>query len=65
MRAVFGVDLEFLLQREAGGSVIPPGTIPSFVEKSLLEVEARGLTEVGICKQCCSIMLFLTIHGLF
>jgi hypothetical protein len=50
MRAVFGVELEFLLQREAGGSAIPPGTIPSFLEKCLLEVEARGLTEVGICK---------------
>jgi hypothetical protein len=50
MRAVFGVELEFLLQRESGGSAIPPGTIPSFLEKCLLEVEARGLTEVGICK---------------
>ena len=58
MRAVFGVDLEFLLQREAGGSTIPPGTIPSFVEKSLLEVETRGLTEVGICKQFCPVSLF-------
>jgi len=47
-RAVFGVDLEFLLQREAGGSAVPPGAIPSFLEKCLLEVEARGLTEVGI-----------------
>ncbi|KAI0263829.1 hypothetical protein BC834DRAFT_971183 [Gloeopeniophorella convolvens] len=46
--AVFGVDLEFLLQREAGGAAIPLGAIPSFLEKCLLEVEARGLTEVGI-----------------
>jgi len=46
--AVFGVDLEFLLQREAGGSAVPPGAIPSFLEKCLQEVEARGLTEVGI-----------------
>jgi len=37
-----------LLKREAGGSAILPGTIPSFLEKCLLEVEARGLTEVGI-----------------
>jgi hypothetical protein len=51
--AVFGVELEFLLQREAGGNPVPPGTIPSFLEKCLLEVEARGLTEVGICKQPC------------
>jgi GTPase-activating protein BEM2 len=47
---VFGVDLEFLLQREAGGCAIPPGTIPLLLEKCLLEVESRGLTEVGICK---------------
>ncbi|KAI0302327.1 hypothetical protein B0F90DRAFT_1713968 [Multifurca ochricompacta] len=46
--AVFGVDLDFLLQREAGASAVPPGAIPSFLEKCLLEVEARGLTEVGI-----------------
>ncbi|KAH8994411.1 hypothetical protein EDB92DRAFT_274843 [Lactarius akahatsu] len=46
--AVFGVELEFLLQREAGGAPVPPGVIPSFLEKCLLEVEARGLTEVGI-----------------
>lgn len=46
--AVFGVELEFLLQREAGGTPVPPGTIPSILEKCLQEVEARGLTEVGI-----------------
>jgi len=59
LRTDFGVDLEFLLQREAGGSAIPLGTIPSIIEKCLLEVEARGLTEVGICKQRCSRLLFL------
>ncbi|KAI9507994.1 hypothetical protein F5148DRAFT_1200141 [Russula earlei] len=46
--AVFGVDLEFLLQREARGSGVPSGTIPSIIEKCLQEVETRGLTEVGI-----------------
>jgi len=46
--AVFGVELEFLLQRESGGNPVPPGTVPSFLEKCLLEVETRGLTEVGI-----------------
>ncbi|THH20488.1 hypothetical protein EW146_g880 [Bondarzewia mesenterica] len=46
--ALFGVDLEFLLRREANGSTVPPGAIPSAIERCLLEVEARGLSEVGI-----------------
>ncbi|KAF8655891.1 hypothetical protein AX16_002876 [Volvariella volvacea WC 439] len=47
-KAVFGVELDFLLQREAGGSEVPPGTIPRIIEQCLAEVESRGLTEVGI-----------------
>jgi len=46
--AVFGVDLEFLLQREAGGQAVQPGTLPSIIEQCLMEVETRGLKEVGI-----------------
>ena len=47
---VFGVELEFLLEREADGEEILPGTVPSVIESCLLEVEARGLSEVGICE---------------
>ncbi|KAF9262581.1 hypothetical protein L218DRAFT_980441 [Marasmius fiardii PR-910] len=46
--AVFGVDLDFLLEREANGGSVAPGTIPSVLQRCLGEVEARGLTEVGI-----------------
>ncbi|KAG7091393.1 hypothetical protein E1B28_010431 [Marasmius oreades] len=46
--AVFGVDLNFLLEREANGGSVAPGTIPSVVQRCLVEVESRGLTEVGI-----------------
>jgi len=46
---VFGVELEFLLRREADSEEITPGTIPMIIEKFLSEIEARGLTEVGIC----------------
>ncbi|KAJ7591782.1 rho GTPase activating protein 22 [Mycena floridula] len=46
--AVFGVELNFLLERETGGQEIEPGTIPSIMERCLIEVEARGLSEVGI-----------------
>ncbi|KAI6115749.1 hypothetical protein EDD16DRAFT_1863761, partial [Pisolithus croceorrhizus] len=46
--AVFGVELEFLLQREAGGANVEPGTIPSVIRRCLYEVETRGLSEVGI-----------------
>ncbi|KAI1790396.1 hypothetical protein LXA43DRAFT_891223 [Ganoderma leucocontextum] len=46
--AVFGVELAFLLQREATGGDVQPGTIPSVVERLIGEVETRGLMEVGI-----------------
>ncbi|KAI0352013.1 hypothetical protein OH77DRAFT_829733 [Trametes cingulata] len=46
--AVFGVDLEFLLRREAPDGEVQPGAIPSVVERLINEVERRGLTEVGI-----------------
>ncbi|KAI6007556.1 rho GTPase activating protein 22 [Pisolithus orientalis] len=46
--AVFGVELDFLLQREAGGADVEPGTIPSVIRRCLYEVESRGLSEVGI-----------------
>ncbi|KAJ7747010.1 rho GTPase activating protein 22 [Mycena metata] len=46
--AVFGVDLDVLLRREVGSAEIPPGTIPSVIERLLSEIETRGLTEVGI-----------------
>ncbi|KAJ3512365.1 hypothetical protein NLJ89_g3558 [Agrocybe chaxingu] len=47
-KAVFGVELEFLLRREAGGDEIPPGTVPLIIEQCLAEIESRGLSEVGI-----------------
>ncbi|KAH9485798.1 Rho GTPase-activating protein 21 [Psilocybe cubensis] len=47
-KAVFGVELEFLLRREAGSDHIPPGTVPVIIEQCLSAVEARGLMEVGI-----------------
>jgi hypothetical protein len=47
--AVFGVDLEVLLRREAAGGELPPGAVPAFIERCLQEVETRGLGEVGIC----------------
>ncbi|KAG5644301.1 hypothetical protein DXG03_008719 [Asterophora parasitica] len=46
--AVFGVELEFLLQREAGNQPVEFGAIPFVIEQCLSEVEIRGLTEVGI-----------------
>lgn len=46
--AVFGVELEFLLQREAGGADMEPGIVPSVISRCLYEVEQRGLSEVGI-----------------
>ncbi len=49
---VFGVDLDFLLQREAPNGEIQPGAIPAFLERLIDEVERRGLTEVGICMSC-------------
>jgi len=50
MLLVFGVDLVQLLQREQESEYIPPGTVPIIIEQCLAEVEGRGLTEVGICK---------------
>lgn len=47
-RAVFGVELQYLLQREAGGGPVPPGTVPIIIDQCLSEVESRGLSEVGI-----------------
>ena len=49
MCSVFGVELNFLLRREAEDGDILPGAIPSVVERCLSEVESRGLSEVGIC----------------
>jgi GTPase-activating protein BEM2 len=46
---VFGVDLQFLLIREANNDGVQPGSIPSVIERCLQEIEDRGLTEVGIC----------------
>jgi len=46
---VFGVELEFLLRREAKSDDIPQGTVPIIIEQCLCEVESRGLSEVGIC----------------
>ncbi|KAG1740823.1 uncharacterized protein EDB91DRAFT_1053018 [Suillus paluster] len=47
-RAVFGVELDFLLEREAGGVQPEIGSIPSVMQTCLSEVEFRGLDEVGI-----------------
>lgn len=47
---MFGVELEFLLQREAGGGLVSPGTVPVIIDQCLSEVESRGLSEVGICE---------------
>jgi len=44
---VFGVELDFLLQRETVGAV-QPGAVPRVLEQSLSEIEARGLQEVGL-----------------
>ncbi|KAF9231969.1 hypothetical protein BU15DRAFT_90776 [Melanogaster broomeanus] len=46
--AVFGVELDFLLEREAAGNDVLSGALPSVISRCLLEVEARGLSEVGI-----------------
>lgn len=46
---VFGVELEFLLQREATAGEVQPSAIPSVIERLIGEVESRGLMEVGIC----------------
>lgn len=43
------MELAYLLQREAGSADIPQGTVPSIVDVLLAEIEARGLTEEGLC----------------
>jgi hypothetical protein len=45
----FGVELNFLLQREAANGDVLPGAIPFVIERCLYEIESRGLSEVGIC----------------
>lgn len=45
---MFSVPLDFLIEREYGS--LYPGIIPSFLERCLEEVEARGFEEDGICK---------------
>ncbi|KAG0703340.1 hypothetical protein DFH29DRAFT_1079014 [Suillus ampliporus] len=47
-RAVFGVELGLLLEREANGAQPEIGSIPSVMQTCLSEVEFRGLSEVGI-----------------
>ncbi|KAF8805136.1 hypothetical protein BYT27DRAFT_7105396 [Phlegmacium glaucopus] len=47
-KAVFGVELEFLLRRETGSEHVPLSTVPTIIEQCLSEVESRGLSEVGI-----------------
>jgi GTPase-activating protein BEM2 len=46
---VFGVELNFLLKREAADGDVLPGAIPFVIERCLHEIESRGLSEVGIC----------------
>ncbi|EJD46910.1 hypothetical protein AURDEDRAFT_123741 [Auricularia subglabra TFB-10046 SS5] len=45
---VFGVELNFLLERENGSAELAPGTVPNIVSMLLGEIEARGLTEEGL-----------------
>ncbi|KIY53697.1 hypothetical protein FISHEDRAFT_68631 [Fistulina hepatica ATCC 64428] len=47
-RAVFGVELEFLLAREAADTEVQSATLPSILRECLAEIESRGMTEVGI-----------------
>ncbi|KAI0669428.1 hypothetical protein C8Q78DRAFT_977573 [Trametes maxima] len=47
-QAVYGVELEFLLQREAPNGEVQPNVIPCVLERLINEVERRGLTELGI-----------------
>jgi len=46
--AVFGVELDFLLQREAGDNEVAVGALPRILEQCLSEIEAHGLQEVGL-----------------
>ena len=50
--------MEYLVLREASGGEVSPDAVPRVLELCLAEIEARGLTEQGICK---SILLY---HGL-
>lgn len=59
---MFGVDLTFLVLREAGGDEITPDAVPSVLELCLSKIEERGLTEQGICKLL--LLLPLTIKML-
>ena len=47
---VFGVDLDVLLRRESGIGELVPNAVPRVLELCLSEIEARGLTESGICE---------------
>ncbi|KAH8103500.1 hypothetical protein BXZ70DRAFT_925997 [Cristinia sonorae] len=47
-RAVFGVELEYLLRRDAGGVDPQPGSIPVVVDRLIAFVETKGLTDIGI-----------------
>ncbi|KAF9523713.1 hypothetical protein CPB83DRAFT_862338 [Crepidotus variabilis] len=47
-KAVFGVELEFLLRRESERDSIAPDAVPAIIEQCLSEIETRGLSEVGI-----------------
>ncbi|THG94626.1 hypothetical protein EW026_g6885 [Hermanssonia centrifuga] len=47
-RAVFGVDLEYLLERDSPDGDVPSGTIPPVILRLIEEVESRGLQEIGI-----------------
>ena len=47
---VFGVDLSFLVRREADGDEVSPDAVPRVLELCLKEIERRGLRESGICK---------------
>lgn len=59
---VFGVELEFLLRREAESDDIPPGTVPIIIEQCLSEVESRGLSEVGICTLSLTLFCLCPVH---
>ena len=62
--AVFGVDLDFLLQRDAPNGEVAPGTLPIVFSRLIAEVEARGLTEIGICEWECLIGCAALMIGL-
>ena len=51
---VFGVELEYLLQRDAASMESQPGAIPSVIDQLIAYVETKGLTDIGICGFFCS-----------